>query len=99
MAFFIPGTSPGFLMHTYNPRIHHLSPCTQMGMTSRERFYVRVRKTYEMGHYEYAQALFHLLEDGLPTSVISLWWDKTVSEHPEVVTQQTSGQSVYAISG
>ena len=86
-------------MHTYNPRTDHISPCFQAGMSTRERLYVRVRKTYEMGHFDYAQSLFHLLEDGLPTSVISLWWNKTVEEYPQVVTQMASGQSVFAISG
>lgn len=99
MASYLPGTSPGFLMHTYNPRIDQISPCFQTGMSTRERLYVRVRKTYEMGHFDYAQALFHLLEDGLPTNVISLWWNKTVDENPQIVTQMTTGQSVYAISG
>ena len=99
MASYLPGISPGFLMHTYNPRTDHIAPCLQADMSTRERLYVRVRKTYEMGHYEFAQALYHLLEDGLPTHVISLWWNKTVDENPQIVTQMTFGQSVYATCG
>ncbi len=68
-------------------------------MSTRERLYVRVRKTYEYGHYDYSQSLFHLLEDGMDDNIILLVWDKWVTDHPEIMTQMTSGQSVYATRG
>ena len=87
-------------MHTYNPATTYIHPVRTAHSTARDHFYRLVRRVYEFGHYDYSQALYHLLEDGVPTHNITLWWDKVVRENPWVMTQSGgSGKSLHAARG
>lgn len=86
-------------MHVYDPRTEYIPICPRRHMTRRDRLYTRMARTYAYGHYEYAQALYHLLEDGMDTHLIELWWDKTVHDNPHIVTQSSTGNSVHAARG
>ena len=86
-------------MHVYNPRAEFIPICPRRGMSRRDRLYTRVARTYAYGHYEYAQALYHLLEEGMSTYLIELWWNKQVHDAPHILTQSSTGNSVYATRG
>ena len=58
-----------------------------------------MRRTYDYGHYEEAQALFHMLEDGMPTDIIQQWWKKVVSDNPHITLQNSTGNSIRAMRG
>ena len=86
-------------MHVYNPRTEWIPPRVNSDMSHRDRLYVRVRRTYELGHYEEAQALYHLLEDGVETPIIDMWWERLVAQNPMVVCQSSNGGSIRAMRG
>lgn len=89
-------------MHIYNPN-RFVFPSVNDGDKEgllRQHQYWLVELWYENGHYEYAQGIFHLLEEGLDTECIALLTDKIIRDFPAVMTQsRTSGQSVYAMRG
>ena len=87
-------------MHTYIPSQTYIHPVKTEGESPREYFYRQVRRVYEFGYYDFAQGLFHLLEDGCPTDNIRLYWDKIVRENPHILTQSgTSGCSLHTMRG
>lgn len=86
-------------MHVYDPRTEFIPICPRRGMSRRDRLYTRVARTYAYGHYEFAQALYHLLEEGHPTQWIELWWKKALHDAPHIVTQSSAGNSVHAARG
>lgn len=86
-------------MHTYNPRTDWIPPYISSEMSRRMRLYVMVRRTYDRGHYDFAQALYHLLEDGIDTDTCGRYWEHIKAENPSITCQQSSGCSVYAMRG